>query len=252
MKYAKKWKMVPFNPDLYIPLTVKSSTNLDNQMTEILNNPKLSNDEKAKLYTAALIKFKQAFNPDDLNQMESIKKISSSVAALTESNNKKDEEISKIASSINESKIKEESLMENFEDQYNSLLKQLEDIKNSKKNLQTPLKKKLSSKQIERLLAAPSPKETRKVSKNKRIEMNEEALENALKKQLEKNKKNQANRRSNLIEQSRFNDSKANQSLMVVDNEPFPDKGALNIVQKANGKSTIKGSGIRWITSSFF
>ena len=82
--------------------------------------------------------------------------------------------------------------------------------------------------------------------------MNEEALENALKKQLEKNKKNQANRRSNLIEQSRFNDSKANQSLMVVDNEPFPDKGALNIVQKANGKSTIKGSGIRWITSSFF
>ncbi len=55
MKYAKKLMVVPFVKNLVDP--VENLTGIDSEMSEILNNKNLTNDEKIKMYTAALNRF---------------------------------------------------------------------------------------------------------------------------------------------------------------------------------------------------
>jgi len=57
MKYAQKFMVVPFKEDVLESPEQKYLTNLDNYMQKIINNKKLSPDEKVKLYTDSLIRF---------------------------------------------------------------------------------------------------------------------------------------------------------------------------------------------------
>ena len=62
MKFAKKFMVVPFVKQLENP-DEKYLTDIDSDMSKILNQENLSVDQKLKLYNKALDKFNQHYDP---------------------------------------------------------------------------------------------------------------------------------------------------------------------------------------------
>jgi hypothetical protein len=80
MKHAKKMLVVPYVQAKIENPSERYVVNLDNEMTEILNNKNMTPDQKVKLYAQTLIKFKEKYDPQTTKQAIDI--ISSKVSSL--------------------------------------------------------------------------------------------------------------------------------------------------------------------------
>ena len=80
MKYAKKMIVVPFVQGAIQNASEAHVAYLDKEMSDILNSNKLNTDEKFKLYSQALAKFKNNFDTTALSTSQEISSISNKMS----------------------------------------------------------------------------------------------------------------------------------------------------------------------------
>ena len=151
MKNAQKLMVVPYNYLYETPLK-QYITNLDNEMSNILNE-NIPIDQKMKLYNNILIKYKENYDPDVLEDNNQLKTINNLIAEVKQENKEIDDEIKDQYNNLN-IKLEKISEVEKVKKEKNIKKKTKESLNKSIKIAKTILTNKEKENEPKRKLQA--------------------------------------------------------------------------------------------------
>jgi hypothetical protein len=119
-----KWMVVPYQKPIDKP-TDSKVIELDNHMTQILANPKLSASEKVNQYNQVLSKFLTQFNPDTYGESPTIVNLAGAVQTLVKKQIQKETEKKETPKPIKQEPEQQEQIKSESDGQIQHMLQEL-------------------------------------------------------------------------------------------------------------------------------